>query len=62
MTGQLTDWISNFCSKGDCVWHNNPGHRSEVLLFGDSHVQFFNFPSDTIDSNGATPDPNYVSW
>jgi prepilin-type N-terminal cleavage/methylation domain-containing protein len=43
-------------------WHNNPHDRREVLLFGDSHVQFFQFPSDALDSDGAAPDPNYVFW
>ena len=43
-------------------WHNNPDDRREVLLFGDGHVQFFQFPSDALDSDGAAPDPNYVFW
>jgi len=43
-------------------WHNNPHDRREVLLFGDNHVDFFQFPPDALDSDGAPPNPNYVFW
>jgi prepilin-type N-terminal cleavage/methylation domain-containing protein len=43
-------------------WHNNPRDRREVMLFGDSHVEYFQFPSDALDSDGAAPDPSYVFW
>jgi prepilin-type processing-associated H-X9-DG protein len=43
-------------------WHNNPHDRRMVMLFGDSHVQFFQFHSDALDDDGAAPNPNYVFW
>lgn len=43
-------------------WHNFAGSRAEAVLFGDSHVQFFKFPSDSAMSDGQQPDPNYVYW
>ena len=42
-------------------WHNYSGTRAEAMLFGDSHVQFFTFPSDAAMSTGQ-PDPTYVYW
>ena len=57
------DWQYNrVMTDPRAVWHNAPNDRREALLFGDSHVQFFQFPSDAFDSNGAAPDPNYVLW
>jgi type II secretory pathway pseudopilin PulG len=44
------------------IWHNFAGDRAEAMLFGDSHVAFFTFPSDAAMSNGATPDPGYAYW
>ena len=43
-------------------WHNFQGHRADAVLFGDSHVQFFSFPSDAAMSDGEAPDPNYLYW
>jgi len=43
-------------------WHNDLGDRKEAMLFGDTHVEFFQFPPDALDSNGAAPDPNYFFW
>ncbi len=43
-------------------WHNFAGTRAEAVLFGDSHVQFFTFPSDAAMSANLQPDPNYVYW
>lgn len=43
-------------------WHNFQGKRMDAVLFGDSHVQFFTFPSDAAMSSGAPPDPNYAYW
>jgi prepilin-type N-terminal cleavage/methylation domain-containing protein len=43
-------------------WHNNPRDRRMVMLFGDSHVEFFQFPSDALDDDGASPNPDYVFW
>ena len=43
-------------------WHNDSGERREAMLFGDSHVEFYRFPPDVMDANGAAPDPNYIFW
>ena len=43
-------------------WHNVRGKRSEAMLFGDIHVEFFKFPPDAQVSNGAPPDPAYFYW
>jgi prepilin-type N-terminal cleavage/methylation domain-containing protein len=43
------------------VWHNWLGIRAEVMLFGDSHVEFFKFPSDALMSV-LTPSPTNVYW
>ncbi len=57
------DWHYNrVMTDARSIWHNNANDRREALLFGDSHVQFFQFPPDALDSNGAAPDPNYVFW
>jgi prepilin-type N-terminal cleavage/methylation domain-containing protein len=43
-------------------WHNVRGKRSEAILFGDIHVEFFKFPPDSEVNNGSQPDPNYKYW
>jgi prepilin-type N-terminal cleavage/methylation domain-containing protein len=44
------------------VWHNGRGKRVEVVLFGDSHVEFYRFPDDLL-ANAVTPaDPEYLFW
>ncbi|HEV7924386.1 MAG TPA: hypothetical protein VGR14_03470 [Verrucomicrobiae bacterium] len=43
-------------------WHNNTGDRKQVMLWGDSHVSFFQFPSNAFVSDDAAPDPNYIFW
>jgi len=44
-------------------WHNNPDDRRQVMLWGDSHVAFFQFPPDALDEQDTTdPDPGYVFW
>ena len=43
-------------------WHNNVGQRKQAMLWGDSHVSFFQFPSDALVSDDAAPNPNYVFW
>ncbi len=44
------------------VWHNFRGNRSEAILFGDGHSEFFQFPSDLSANEGTPPDPNYLFW
>jgi len=43
-------------------WHNFAGMRAEAMLFGDGHVQFFTFPSDSAMSDGQAPSPGYAYW
>ena len=32
------------------------------MLFGDSHVEFFKFPTDLENHMSDPPDANYVFW
>jgi prepilin-type N-terminal cleavage/methylation domain-containing protein len=46
-------------------WHNNKGDRKEAMLWGDSHVEFFQFPVNALENNSQideTPDPDYIFW
>ena len=43
-------------------WHNYAGDRKEAMLFGDSHVEFFQFPVNATETDGTAPNPNYVFW
>jgi prepilin-type N-terminal cleavage/methylation domain-containing protein len=43
-------------------WHNVRGKRSEAVLFGDVHVEFYKFPADLGNHAGDVPDPNYFFW
>ncbi len=43
------------------IWHNYAGARVEAMLFGDSHVAFFAFPTDAAMQTG-TPDPGFMYW
>ena len=38
------------------MWHNYKGQRRNNVLFGDSHVQFFQFPRE------IQSDPNYANY
>jgi len=40
------------------VWHNHKGRRSEAMLFGDGHSEFYQFPADL----PSTYDPANVYW
>jgi hypothetical protein len=45
------------------VRHNNAGDRREVMLWGDGHVEFYQFPPDTEDeTDSSAPNPNYFFW
>lgn len=44
------------------VWHNVLGKRTEAMLFGDSHVEFYRFPADLANQEGTAPDPRYLFW
>ena len=57
------NWQYNRVTTGlTAVWHNNSGDRREAMLWGDSHVEFFQFPPDALDSDGANPNPSYIFW
>jgi prepilin-type N-terminal cleavage/methylation domain-containing protein len=43
-------------------WHNVRGRRSEAMLFGDTHVEFYLFPADLGNHISDTPDPSYLFW
>ena len=44
-------------------WHNNSNDRRQVMLWGDSHVAFYQFPPDALDEQDSSdPDPNYYFW
>jgi prepilin-type N-terminal cleavage/methylation domain-containing protein/prepilin-type processing-associated H-X9-DG protein len=44
-------------------WHTFKGQRKFNMLFGDGHVVFFTFPTNTPEfEGGPPPDPNYVYW
>ncbi len=46
------------------IWHNYKGKNRMNMLFGDTHVEFFNFPS-TAEMNaiaGRAPDINFRWW
>jgi len=44
------------------MWHNVRGKRSEAILLGDTHVEFYLFPADLASHVGDTPNPNYLFW
>ncbi len=44
-------------------WHNNSGDRKEVVLWGDGHVDFFQFPVNALESSpDDTPNPQFLFW
>jgi len=43
-------------------WHNVRGKRSEAVLFGDIHVEFYKFPDDLGNHSGDVPNPEYLFW
>jgi type II secretory pathway pseudopilin PulG len=44
------------------VWHNFKGQRSEAILFGDGHSEFYKFPDDLSANENTAPDLNYLFW
>jgi prepilin-type N-terminal cleavage/methylation domain-containing protein/prepilin-type processing-associated H-X9-DG protein len=44
-------------------WHNYKGQRRFNMLFGDGHVAFFSFPTNTPSfQHGPAPDPTFIYW
>ena len=59
------DWVWQYNRSENLtpnIWHNFAGAREEAVLFGDSHVAFFAFPSDAAMQTATPPDPGYVYW
>ena len=44
------------------IWHNKPGQRAMVMLFGDTHAEFYKFPADLPSHLTDPPDMNYLFW
>lgn len=43
-------------------WHNASSRRTQVMLFGDTHVQFYTFPNDNAMASPLPPDAHYIYW
>jgi prepilin-type N-terminal cleavage/methylation domain-containing protein len=43
------------------IWHNFKGKRKVGVLWGDSHVEFYEFPDET-GMETTPPDINYLFW
>jgi prepilin-type N-terminal cleavage/methylation domain-containing protein/prepilin-type processing-associated H-X9-DG protein len=59
------EWENQSYSLGNPAswWHNYGGQRRFNMLFGDGHVIFFQFPSDTPTFQfSPAPDPGYIYW
>ncbi len=56
-------WHANrVLSDSRTEWHNPRGKRSEAMLFGDCHVEFYPFPADLGSHLDDPPDINYLFW
>jgi hypothetical protein len=44
------------------VWHNDRGKPHFPMLFGDTHVQNFKFPSNRQALDGQPVDINFTWW
>jgi prepilin-type N-terminal cleavage/methylation domain-containing protein len=57
------NWHANrSITANQSVWHNFKGKRKEDVLWGDSHVEFYEFPADLSDHANDPPDINYLFW
>ncbi len=57
------DWQYNRnASLMPAEWHNNPGDRKNMVLWGDSHVSFYQFPTNILETDGTAPSPSYQFW
>ena len=43
-------------------WHNYQSQRRFNMLFGDGHVEFYTFPSDTPQNQGTKPNSTFLYW
>ncbi|MCE2827581.1 MAG: type II secretion system GspH family protein [Verrucomicrobium sp.] len=61
------DWIwhaNRDVLKPRSQWHNYKGKNRMMMLFGDSHAEFFNFlPTAQMEAlAGQKPDPDFLWW
>jgi len=61
------DWIwhaNRDVLKPRSQWHNYKGKNRMMMLFGDSHAEFFNFlPTGQMEAlAGQKPDPDFLWW
>jgi hypothetical protein len=61
------DWIwhaNRDVLKPRSQWHNYKGKNRMMMLFGDSHAEFFKFlPTAQMEAlAGQPPDPNFLWW
>jgi prepilin-type N-terminal cleavage/methylation domain-containing protein len=57
----LGDWPwqgNRATTTAENIWHGNKGKRSEAMLFGDGHAEFYQFP----DTLPTTYDPYNIYW
>ncbi len=53
----------NIYTNAGAWWHNFKGTRRFNMLFGDGHVVFFTFPTNTPKFQyGPAPDPTFLYW
>ncbi|HWD91384.1 MAG TPA: prepilin-type N-terminal cleavage/methylation domain-containing protein [Verrucomicrobiae bacterium] len=60
----LAEWIwhaNRSTLDAQTIWHNFKGKRKVSVLWGDAHVEFFEFP-DLTGQETATPDMNSILW
>ena len=56
-------WPPNrVCSDPRSEWHNVRSKRVNVMLFGDTHAEFYRFPAGLDNDRDAPSDPNYIFW
>jgi len=47
----------------DSIWHNFKGQPNFNILWGDSHVEHFEFPPEYQQwSSSPAPDPDFTWW
>lgn len=63
LQGDWTWHANRDVNKASSAWHNYRGQARYNMLFGDGHVEFFQFPKDTPKWLAAPPpDPTFLWW
>ncbi|HEY3863667.1 MAG TPA: prepilin-type N-terminal cleavage/methylation domain-containing protein [Verrucomicrobiae bacterium] len=52
----------NISTNNGAWWHNYKGQRKFNMLFGDGHVVFYTFPTNTPQFQNAHADPSFIYW